>query len=117
MTANEVLIDRIRLLVKRRKGVDERKMFGGVALMANGNMAVCTWNGSLVVRPDKASHDENLNHPDVREFDATGRVMKGWIMVDPDGILDDLSPDEWVTRGIAYARTLSTKNAGSKADA
>ncbi len=117
MTADEVLIDRIRPLVKRRKGVDERKMFGGIAFMANGNMAVGTWKGSLVVRLDKASHDENLNHPNVREFDATGRVMKGWMMVDPDGILDDRSLDEWVTRGIAYARTLPPKDVGSKAGA
>ena len=117
MTADEVLIDRIRLLVRRRKGVDERKMFGGIAFLANGNMAVGTWKGSLVVRLDKASHDVNLNHPNVREFDATGRVMKGWMMVDPDGIQDNRSLDEWVTRSIAYARTLPPKDPGFKADA
>ena len=114
MTADEVLIDRIRVLVKRREGVDERKMFGGVAFMVNGNMAVGTSKGSLIVRLDKASNEKNLSHTDVREFDATGRVMKGWVMVDPDGIIDSRSLDEWIIRGIAYARTLPPKGADPK---
>ncbi len=110
MTADEVLADRTRLLIKRRKGVGEQEVFGGIAFLSNCNMAVGTWKASLVVRPDKASHDQNPNHSHVREFNATGRVMKGWLMVDPDGIEDDRSLDEWVTRGIACARSLPPKD-------
>ena len=61
-------------------------MFGGVCFMINGNMCVGTWKGSLIVRLDKENHDETLAEPHAKPANITGRVMKGWALVEPEGV-------------------------------
>ena len=78
MTDDDKLIERIRPLLVRRKGFSEKRMFGGVCFLINGNMCAGTWKGSLVVRLDKNKHEEILKERYTKPFDATGKVVKGW---------------------------------------
>ena len=77
------LADRVRHALRDHRGVTEKKMFGSIVFMLNGNMLVGVWKSSLIGRrgPDQAA--VALKEPHVREFDVTGRPMKGWVMVEP----------------------------------
>jgi hypothetical protein len=75
------LIRRIRPILARRKGFSEKRMFGGVCFMINGNMCVGDWTGSLVVRLEKEDHETIQAEPHIKPFDGTGKVMKGWALV------------------------------------
>ncbi len=106
---DEALADRIRPLMKRRKGYSETKMFGGIAFMINGNMCVGPWKGSLIVRLDKAKHEETQSEPFVKPMDITGKVMKGWARIQAKGIADDADLKDWIDRAVKFVRTLPTK--------
>ena len=106
---DEALVARIRSIVKRRRGYSEKKMFGGVCFMINDNMCVGPWKGSLIVRLDKGNHDETQSEPHVKPMNITGRVMKGWAIVEPAGIesYDDLR--DWIRRAVDFVRSLPAK--------
>ncbi|MCR9202172.1 MAG: TfoX/Sxy family protein [Planctomycetaceae bacterium] len=103
------LLDRLRLLVKDRRGFSEKKMFGGICLMLNGNMCVGTWQGSLVVRLDKADHEQTQADAHTAPMDITGRVMKGWALVRPAGVATDHDLKHWLDRAAAFVATLPAK--------
>ena len=84
-------------------------MFGGIAFMLNGNMAVGVSGDELVVRVGKDAHDEALALPGARTFDMSGRPMRGWILVAPEGIASDTDLDAWINRGVAWAESLPPK--------
>jgi len=109
MTDDEVLIDRIRPLFERRKGSSEKKMFGGVCFVINGNMCVGSWKGSLVVRLDREKHEETQSEPHVKPMDITGKVMKGWALIEPVGIESDDNLKAWVRRAARFAGSLPPK--------
>src|SRR5437867_1796231 len=96
MAYSESLALRIRQVIGRRRGFTEKKMFGGVGFLLNGNMCVGVWKTSLIVRLDPDQYLAALTEQHVRQFDITGRPMKGWIMVEPDGIETDEQLSEWV---------------------
>ena len=77
MAYDESLAVRIRTALARRKNVEEKKMFGGVGFLLNGNMLVGVWKDSLIVRLGPDSYEDALLEPHVKEFDITGRAMKG----------------------------------------
>src|SRR5215475_12845855 len=77
MTFSESLAARIRGALARKKGVEEKKVFGGVGFLLNGNLLVGVWKESLVVRLGPDEGEEALNEPHVKEFDITGRATKG----------------------------------------
>jgi TfoX/Sxy family transcriptional regulator of competence genes len=104
-----VLADRVREVLSGRKGVSERKMFGGICFMIHGNMCVGTWRGSLIVRLDKKDHDRTLAEPHTKPADITGRVMRGWALVEPAGIESDHDLEAWVKRAANYAESLPPK--------
>ena len=106
---DEALVARIRPLLKRRKGYSEKKMFGGVCFMIHGNMCVGPWKGSLIVRLDKQKHDETQSEPYVRPMDITGKVMRGWALVEPAGIKSDDDLKAWVRRAAKFAASLPPK--------
>jgi TfoX N-terminal domain len=83
MAFSEALARRARQRLARRKNVEEKRMFGGVGFLLNGNLLVGVCKDSLVARlgPDEA--DEALKEPHVREFDVTGRAMRGWVLIGP----------------------------------
>jgi hypothetical protein len=103
MAYDEELAARIRTLVP--KGTAEKKMFGGLAFLVGGNMAVAaSGQGGLLVRVDPAESDELVHTTRAETMVMRGRAMRGWLRVDAD---DDLA--EWVARGVGYAGTLPPK--------
>jgi TfoX/Sxy family transcriptional regulator of competence genes len=108
MAFNDALAKRIRQALARRKNVEEKKMFGGVGFLLNGNMLVGVWKDSLIVRLGPDEGEEALREPHVREFDITGRAMKGWVLVEPEGVGHDQLTD-WIERATRFVRTLPAK--------
>jgi|SRR6267142_2685113 len=109
MVYSESLAERIRQVFARRRGITEKKMFGGVGFLLNGNMCVGIWKTSLIIRLGPEQAEKALKEPDVVEFDITGRPMKGWLMVEPDGIETDEQLGEWVRRSVECVSTLPKK--------
>jgi TfoX/Sxy family transcriptional regulator of competence genes len=106
---DEELADRVRDLVSAHGEVSERKMFGGIAFMVGGNMAVGVLGDDLIVRLDRAEAEKALTEEGVREFDFTGRPAKGMVYVSPERTADDGSLAGWVEAGVGYAASLPTK--------
>jgi TfoX/Sxy family transcriptional regulator of competence genes len=110
MAYDEDLAHRIRELLADQEGVSEQKMFGGLAFLLHGNMAVsASRNGGLLVRIDPAGTDAALARPHVSLMEMGGRTMEGWITVTPEGIRTKRQLAAWVTRGVAFASSLPKK--------
>ena len=109
MAFSETLAGRIRRQLARRRNVEEKKMFGGVGFLLNGNLLVGVWKDSLIVRLGAEEADEALKEPHVKEFDITGRAMTGWVLVEPGGIDDDGHLSAWIQRAVNFVRTLPAK--------
>ena len=109
MTEDEKLIARIRPILRRRKGFSEKRMFGGVCFMINGNMCAGTWKGSLIVRLARENHEATLKEPHTKPADMAGRVMKGWALVEPAGISTEDDLKAWVRRAAKFAGSLPPK--------
>jgi TfoX/Sxy family transcriptional regulator of competence genes len=109
MAYSESLALRIRQAIAPQRGITEKKMFGGVGFLLHGNMLVGIWKNSLIVRlgPDEA--EQALQQPHVVEFDITGRPMRGWVMVEPDGIDSDEQLSGWIDRSISFVSKLPKK--------
>lgn len=108
MPFDEGLANRIRRSLGRRKGLVEKKMFGGVAFLLNGNMCVGVHKSDLIVRVPPEETETVLAQPHTRRFDLTGRPMKGWILVQGPG-LTEVALNKWVDLATTYARSLPAK--------
>jgi TfoX/Sxy family transcriptional regulator of competence genes len=106
---NEDLADRVRELISPMAEVTERKMFGGIGFMVGGNMAVGVIAEDLIVRLDPDDAAKALAEDGVREFDFTGRPMKGWVFVAPERSSEDKGLAEWVEAGADFAASLPAK--------
>ena len=109
MAFDETLAGRIRDALARQRGVQEKKMFGGVGFLLNGNMLVGVWKNSLIVRLGEDDHEAALSEPHVREFDITGRPMKGWILVEAEGVAEVEEVTAWIKRATKFVKTLPAK--------
>jgi TfoX/Sxy family transcriptional regulator of competence genes len=110
MAYDDDLAHRIREQLGDERGVTEKAMFGGLAFLLDGNMAVGISNsGELMVRVGPDASDEALARPHTRVFDMTGRPMKGWILVSAEGFATKRQLGGWVRRGVAFTRTLPAK--------
>ena len=109
MAFDERLAERIRGTLGRRKGVVEKRMFGGVAFLLNGNMCVGVHKTELMVRLAPEETDAALSQPHTHRFDLTGRPMKGWILVKPAGLKTDATLSKWVQIAAKYAASLPAK--------
>jgi hypothetical protein len=110
MAYDEDLANRVREQLADESGITEKKMFGGLAFMLHGNMSVgCSSGGDLMVRVGPEATDAALARPHTRLFDMTGRPMKGWILVAPEGVKTKRQLGAWVQRGLGYARSLPPK--------
>src|SRR5258708_20585517 len=113
MAYDEKLAGRVRKVLEKRKGVAEKKMFGGVAFLLNGNMCCGIHGEEMIVRLKPEETDQALARPHTRIFDMTGRPMKGWILVKPAGLMSEDALAKWVSVGGSYAASLPAKKNGS----
>ena len=89
MAFDETLADRIRDALARRRNVEEKKMFGCICFFINGNALVGVWKDRLIARLGPDEGEAALREPHVRAFDITGRPMRNWVAVEPEGVEDD----------------------------
>jgi TfoX/Sxy family transcriptional regulator of competence genes len=103
------LAERIRKEIDREANLEEKKMFGGVGYLIDGNMACGVHGGDLIVRVGPEKYEAGLAQPHTRPFDMTGRPMAGWIMVAPQDCALDVDLKDWIAQGVALARSLPPK--------
>jgi TfoX/Sxy family transcriptional regulator of competence genes len=107
---DEQLAERLRGLLRGEEGLTEKKMFGGLAFLINGNMSVsASGQGGLLLRVDPAETDALLSEPHAQPFEMRGRSMQGWLRVAPEGLDSERELERWVKRGVSYARSLPAK--------
>ena len=110
MAYDEELADRIRELVAGGSTLTEKKMFGGLAFLLGGNMAVAaSGQGGVLVRVDPAQSDTLVATTDARLMEMRGRSMQGWLRVDAAHMRTKRQLAKWVELGMAYARSLPAK--------
>lgn len=109
MAYDEGLATRLRDLIGDEPGLAEKQMFGGLAMLLDGNMAVGVHGDALVVRIASDQFEDLLAMPGARPFDLTGRPMKGWLLVDAESIEEDDDLRRWTELGVTFARTLPAK--------
>ena len=110
MAYDEDLANRLREAVQDEPALTEKKMFGGLAFLINGNMAVsASSKGGLLLRVDPAMTQSLVSEPGVSRFEMRGRQMDGWLRVDATVVESDRELRRWVNLGIAYATSLAPK--------
>ena len=110
MAYDEELANRIREALADEDGVIEQRMFGGLAFLIGGHMAVAaSGQGGLLLRCDPAETDKLVEQPHAARFEMRGRAMDGWLRIDPEGARTKRDLQRWVSRGVAYARSLPPK--------
>jgi TfoX/Sxy family transcriptional regulator of competence genes len=110
MAYDEALAERIRELIADEPGVAEQKMFGGLAFLVGGNMAVAaSGQGGLLVRVDPDESDRLVAETAARPMEMRGREMRGWLRVAADDVQTDEQLARWVESGTGYAKTLPAK--------
>ena len=109
MAYDERLAERVRDALALREELTERKMFGGIAFMLAGNMACGVLEDELIVRVGPEESDRALAEPNTRAFDFTGRPMRGFVVIAPQGTDSDEQLAEWVDAGADFAASLPAK--------
>ena len=109
MPYDEGLAERIREMLGMRPDLSEKKMFGGLCLLINGNMACGITGEDLMVRVGPDDYEEALAEIYSRPKDFTGKPLRGFVYVDPEGFEADDDLKEWVGRGVAFAESLAPK--------
>jgi hypothetical protein len=109
MAYDEGLAQRIHELLSDRPELVEKKMFGGVGFMLQGNMACGVNQDDLIVRVGPDKYETAVIRPHTKPFDFTGRPMKGWVMVGPEGYASDADLKDWVAQGVEFALSLPPK--------
>ena len=103
------LAARIRSALARKKNIEEKKMFGCICFFINGNALVGVWKDRLIARLGPDEGEAALREPHVRAFDITGRPMRKWVAVEPEGVEDDEQLHDWVQRALEFVTTLPAK--------
>jgi TfoX/Sxy family transcriptional regulator of competence genes len=106
MAYDEQLATRVRTLLKGQKAIIDKKMFGGLAYLSRGKMFVGILNSDLVVRVGPEASDAALKKPHTRPMDFTGRPMKGYIYVSPDGVRTAAQLRQWLVQGRQFVANL-----------
>jgi TfoX/Sxy family transcriptional regulator of competence genes len=110
MAYDEDLANRVRELLADEPGVTEKKMFGGLAFLIGGNMAVsASGQGGLLLHVDPEETDALLKQPHAEPFEMRGRSMAGWLRVGAEGVKTKRQLQRWVARGVEYAKSLPAK--------
>jgi TfoX/Sxy family transcriptional regulator of competence genes len=106
---DEALAERIREVLADEPGLTGKKMFGGYAFLLDGNMCAGVEKDRLIARVPLDDYQDALAEPNVIAFPGSGRPMRGWVAVEPDGITEDEDLARWVRSGVAIARSLPPK--------
>jgi TfoX/Sxy family transcriptional regulator of competence genes len=109
MAYDEELAKRVSAVLESVPNITEKKMFGGVGYLLNGNMACGVNKETLIVRVGPDSYQATLDEEHTRVFDLTGRPMTGWVSVEPEGLQSKDRLVYWVGQGVAFAGTLPPK--------
>ncbi|HEY1439866.1 MAG TPA: TfoX/Sxy family protein [Mycobacterium sp.] len=110
MAYDEDLANRIRELLGSERGIEEKRMFGGLAFLINGNMSVAASSkGGLMVRVPPEDTEKLLARAHVSPMVMAGREARGWLRVAAEGVKTKRQIESWVTRGVGYARSLPPK--------
>lgn len=109
MAYAEELAERVRHVLTAQHDPAEKRMFGGVAFMVRGNMACGIRDRGLIIRVGPDRYEQALLEPHTRPFDPTGRPMRGWVVVQPEGYASNDDLRAWVEEGLAFALSLPPK--------
>lgn len=110
MAYDEDLADRVRELISGERGIAEKRMFGGLAFLIDGNMSVCvSGQGGLMVRVPRDDTEKLLAREHVEPMVMAGRETRGWLRVGVDGVKTKRQLQSWVIRGVEYAKSLPSK--------
>ncbi len=109
MAYDEGLAERVREVMADEPGLTEKRMFGGIAFMLDGNMACGVSKDDLMLRVGTDGFDALLGESGVRIFDMSGKPMKGWLLVSADATSEDEELAGWIARGVSFARSLPPK--------
>ena len=109
MAFSESLAGRIRDTLARKKNIEEKKMFGCICFFLNGNALAGVWKDALIARLGPEEGEAALREPPVRAFDITGRPMRNWVVVEPEGVEDDEQLKDWMVRATKFVKTLPKK--------
>ena len=96
-------------MLRGRAQIAQKKMFGGLVFLLRGNMLVCIWQQALIVRLGPEAAAAALRLPEVREFDVTGKPMKGWVLVTADGLETDRQLSDWIEQALRFVDPLPGK--------
>lgn len=114
MAYDESVAQRVRSAIQGRDGVSERKMFGGLCLMLNGNMFAGIINDELMLRVGPANSDELLARPGARPMDFTGRPMKGYLYVAASAFATPADLKDWLGHALSFVEALPPKGTAKK---
>ncbi|MCJ7529626.1 MAG: TfoX/Sxy family protein [Anaerolineales bacterium] len=109
MPYDQSLAQRTRAELNKPPDLQEKKMFGGVAFLVQGNMACGVHGQALIVRVGPECYEQPFSQPNTRPFDMTGRLMSGWVTVAPKGYETESDLRSWVRQGVEFARSLPAK--------
>ena len=109
MAYDEGVAERLRNLFEERPGVTEKKMFGGLAFMYRGHMLVGILGELLMARVGPAAYADSLKRPHTREMDFTGKPMKGYVYVDPEGFESDADLEKWIGLCVRFNESMPPK--------
>jgi TfoX/Sxy family transcriptional regulator of competence genes len=109
MPYNEKLVERIREILKGKRGIIEVKMFGGLCFMHRGNMLAAVDKNDLIVRVGKENYQATLKKAHARPFDLTGRPLTGFVYVDKKGCATKAALEKWIDAGFSFAQSLPAK--------
>ena len=109
MAYNEAIHERVKTIVETWNNTAHKKMFGGICHLMEGNMFCGLLKDDLILRLGESAAKEALTLPHVKPFDITGKAMKGWVMVEPDGYESDARLEEWLLSARRFVETLPAK--------
>jgi hypothetical protein len=109
MAFDESLAQRIRDALARKKNIEEKKMFGCICFFLNGNALAGVWKDALIARLGPDEGEAALRESHVRAFDITGRPMRNWVVVEPEGVVEDEHLKDWIERAVKFVGKLPGK--------
>ena len=109
MAYDEGLAERIRTELADRTDITEKAMFGGLSFLLSGNMSVGVIKDELIVRADPDHYETLVEQPHARPMDFTGRPMRGWLFIAPEGLSEDTELRAWVQHAVTFAASLPPK--------